>query len=120
GGVASAQIQSQPNESTQVPNESRYEIVASPLAAKLTFRVDKFTGTVQQITQTKSGDLSWQLMPRLDHSLPDTIYPGRPNYQLFLSGIMLRTTFLMNINTVATWQLTEDSEKGITFWSPIR
>jgi len=56
-------------------------------------------------------------MPKRSHPL-DKRNDRRVNYQLFTSGIALRYTFLMNVNTGATWQKLETPEKDLV-WSPI-
>jgi hypothetical protein len=49
----------------------------------------------------------------------DSTADGRPNYQLFLSTIAMRFTYLININTGATWELVEDPQTTEDFFSPI-
>lgn len=46
--------------STEVPPDSRYELVQSPLVARFMLRVDRFTGEVDQLTlDTKSNGYFW-------------------------------------------------------------
>ena len=122
-GAVPATLAAQSNRSsdvlTQVGPDSRYEIVQSPLAVRWTFRLDKFTGEVAQIVETSSGGLAWEAMPRSAHTAADTRRPNEPNYQLFISGAAARLTFLVNVNTGATWQLLEDTDNKIVFWGPI-
>jgi hypothetical protein len=41
---------------------SRFEIIQSPLAARWTFLLDKYTGRVQQLVKTKDDDNAWETM----------------------------------------------------------
>lgn len=51
--------------STTVPSYARYEVVQSPLVAKLTIRLDRFTGETWQFVTTAEGGFAWQLIPRI-------------------------------------------------------
>lgn len=106
-----------PHQITAAPLESRYELIQSPLAAKGTYRLDKYTGAVHQIVKTKDDDTVWQEIPRRKHFL-DRRVEGKVNYELFTSGLAMRFTYLMNVNTGATWQLIETQEKDLV-WSPV-
>jgi photosystem II stability/assembly factor-like uncharacterized protein len=109
-------VELEQHEKTSVPPECRFEILQSSLAAKLTLKVDKFTGTVSQIVETKDGGKTWQPITKRPHPL-DKTEPGKVNYQVFTSGLALKFTFLINVNTGATWQLLNSAE-GIS-WDPI-
>ena len=102
------------NQLSSVPSSSRFEIFQSELAAKITFKIDKYTGQVYQLVQGSNG-LSWQLIVAEKHSQNKTA-EGKVNYQLFTSGLAVRMTYLLNVNTGATWQLAEDSDIG-SFWN---
>jgi hypothetical protein len=102
---------------TSAPLDSRFELIQSPLAARGTYRLDKYTGAVHQIVKTKEEDSVWQEVHRRKHPL-DRKIEGKVNYQLFASGLAMRFTYLINVNTGATWQLIETQEKDI-LWSPI-
>ncbi len=109
-------IELEQHEKTSVPPECRFEILQSSLAAKLTLKVDKFTGTVSQIVETIDGGKTWQPIANRPHP-NDKTEPGKVNYQVFTSGLAVKFTFLINVNTGATWQLVE-FDKGIA-WDPI-
>lgn len=108
---------------TRVPDDSRYELIQSQVAAKITLRLDKFTGEVFQLAEsldlTESGypSLVWQRMKRDPHP-DDTPVPDRVNYQIFTSGLGVRFTFLINVNSGAVWQLVEDRERVLS-WQPV-
>ena len=116
--LAFAQDATRPSASTTVPSYGRYEIVQSPLVASLTIRLDRFTGSTWQFVTTKNGDFAWQLLPRVGADAQKLIQ-GRVNYQLFTSGIVVKVTILMNVNTGQSWYIAEDSKKG-ELWAPMQ
>ena len=103
------------NQLSSAPDTSRFEIIQSELGVKITFLIDKYSGTIYQLVQGEKG-LTWQLMAIEKHILNKTT-PGKVNYQIFTSGQGIKFTFLLNVNTGATWKLAEDKESGVTFWS---
>ena len=109
-------VELEQHEQTLIPPESRFEILQSTLAAKLTLKVDKITGVVSQIVDTKEGGKTWQPIIKRPQQL-DKTEPGKVNYQVFTSGLAVKFTFLINVNTGATWQLIE-TDKGIE-WDPL-
>ena len=115
---ASAQLETKTSQRTQPPPDARYEILQSDFVNVFTFRIDRFTGETAQLVLQDDSTLTWQAIQKLPHPLTDTTIPGRANYQVFTSGIARRYTFLINVNTGATWQLSEDPNQGI-FWLPL-
>jgi hypothetical protein len=103
---------------TTVPEQSRFEFTQSSIAAKNTFKIDKFTGKVYQIVQKPDGGISWDEILKIKHSL-DITKENQVNYQLYMSGLAVRFTFLINVWTGATWQLTQDTKTGMLFWEPV-
>ena len=89
---------------------SRYEIIQSELAARNTFRVDKFCGAVAELVVDEAGINHWQNMPI--ETQPACQNDGHPHYQLFTSGLAARFTFLMNTSTGRTWQLVVDDKQN--------
>ena len=104
--------------STTIPSYARYEIVQSPLLAKLTIRLDRTTGRTWEFVTTGKGGFAWQLIPRVGAS-GQKIVLGKVNYQLFASGIMAKVTILMNTNTGESWYIAEDPKVG-EFWAPMQ
>lgn len=104
------------NQSTSVPTDSRFELIQSELAAKITLKVDKHSGAAYQLLQDEKG-IAWQIIKSEKHP-NDTIKAGKVNYQVFTSGLAVSMTYLINLNTGATWQLSIDPEVGI-FWAVI-
>ena len=107
----SAQQDMQPVTSSSLPR-GRYEVVQSPLAARSTFLLDKFTGQVHQwVSLGEEEGSAWQPLPPLrDDSRRE---PGEGNYQLFFSGLAARFTFLTNVHSGAVWQLVVDDENAL-------
>lgn len=101
---------------SDAPETARYQIVQSELAAKVTLKIDKYSGKVFQLVEGEDG-LTWQSLYAETHTL-DKATPNQVNYQVFTSGLAVRMTFLMNINTGASWQLSEDEEIGL-FWNAL-
>jgi hypothetical protein len=104
---------------TAVPADVRYEVVQSTITAKFTVRLDKYIGTTHVMVKKANGDMTWQLLPRVGHATADSKVPGRVNYQIFTSGLTIRDTFLINVNTGATWQLYHDSKENEDYWGAI-
>ena len=100
-----------------VPLDARYEIVQSPLVSRAIFKLDKYTGSVAVLTRAADGTFSWQAMLRADHPL-DKMVPGKVNYEFFSSGLIASATFLINVNTGATWVLTEDPKHQL-YWAAV-
>ena len=118
GSRALAQRDFVQHERTLAPADARYEFVQSALGARFSFRVDKVTGRVDQIVMREDSTLTWQRIPRLEHPSGDTQVPGRVNYQMFISGIGNRHTYLLNVNNGATWQLVITKDEMLV-WEPI-
>jgi hypothetical protein len=108
----------QKSQQTAPPQEARYEIIQSSFIAKMTLRLDRYNGGVDQLVSRVDSTIGWQQIPRRTHPYLDTRIVGRPNYQIFTSGIAARYTFLINVTTGATWELVEDPGSG-WFWTPI-
>jgi hypothetical protein len=80
---------------------SRFELLQSPLAAKWTFRLDRFTGRVWQLVKTTNDDNTWEEMPVI--GVPKLQSATRARFQLFTSGLAARHTFLLDSDTGKTW-----------------
>lgn len=98
----------------------RYQIVQSPIAAKGTYKVDTYKGNVYQLVVDNNDNETWQQLTRTGHINNDNKIDGQRNYEIFLSSIAMRFTYLINLNTGATWQLVEDPDTKETFFSSIR
>ena len=120
--VSSASAQSDAanaHQSTTQPADGRFEIVQSPLAARWTFRLDRYTGHVDQLARIEHDEVTWQEMPVRD--LPSISNPTKPRFILFTSALAARHTFLMDTETGQTWIITSFSLPGsepIVVWTP--
>ena len=99
---------------TAPPPNARFEIIQSAIVARLTFRLDKFTGNVAQLVSTDDNGLTWEPMSVL--GLPAITSPSRPRFQIFTSGIAARFGFL--IDTGKTWQVVAGGD-DVTVWQPL-
>ena len=123
GGAALAQEPSNIHQYTTAPPNARFEIVQSELAAKWTFRLDRFKGHVAQLVKTKDGDNTWEDMPVI--GLASIQSPTRARFELFTSGIAARYTFMIDTDTGKTWVLVSDkktredgTEEEVNAWQP--
>ncbi|MCJ7446971.1 MAG: hypothetical protein MUO72_04710 [Bacteroidales bacterium] len=105
------------NQFSSAPDTARYEIIQSELGARITLKIDKYDGQVYLLVES-GKKLSWQLMAVEKHT-QNKATPGKVNYQIFTSGLGVRFTFLLNVNTGATWQLAEHPEYKELFWSAL-
>jgi hypothetical protein len=95
---------------TTAPINARFEIVQAQTAAKWTFRLDRYSGQVWQLVRTRAGGNAWEVTPVLD--LPDGSNSARPHFQLFLSGLAAKHTFLIDVDSGRTWTLTAITDKS--------
>lgn len=101
---------------TTPPESGRYEIITSSIALRETYLLDKETGDTWQLVSGYNGYV-WEQIPRQEHS--HDIVPEHYHdyvYQITLSGIAVKGSYLINTLTGATWILDEDSDTGRNFW----
>jgi hypothetical protein len=89
------------DQATASPPNARFQIIQSELAARWTFRRDRFTGQVAQLVHTKEGESAWESMPV--QGLSSVGSPVKPHFQIFTSGLAARHTFLIDTDTGKTW-----------------
>ncbi|MEA1918540.1 MAG: hypothetical protein U9N52_01765 [Campylobacterota bacterium] len=109
--------ESHSNQLTAVPDNSRFSIIQSEASADMTFRLDKFTGSVSRMIEGNRGPI-WLKLKREKHA-EDIQQPQRVNYQVFTSGLNVKMIYMSNIHTGVTWYLSENSKLGI-FWKAIK
>jgi hypothetical protein len=97
------------SQQTTTPQSARFEVVQSTLAAKATFRLDRYTGRLWELVKTSDDENAWQ--ETRVHKLPQVQSPNRPRFQVFTSGLALRHTFLIDSDTGKTWVLVTGKEK---------
>jgi hypothetical protein len=105
--------------SSAVPNDSRWEILQPKGDHGSLFKIilDKFEGRIFRLVKKDTGDFTWQKMVVADH--PDDVkLEHKVNYQIFFSADGILLTFLLNVNTGATWRLEKDRTYGL-WWSII-
>ncbi len=103
--------------STTVPPDSRFEIIQSNLIDRIVFKADKYTGDVYRIVFDDKAFQSWTKMTRLNHPYDSIVHPGKVNYQVFVSGFERKYTYLVNLNTGATWIAV--NSRGNYLWDPV-
>lgn len=103
---------------TQLPNNAKYTIVQSTLAAKWTFRLNRYNGEITQYVGDNKGDHWWEPTARHYHGKEGRDEYKYPSYSLFLSGLAARHTFLIDNTTGNTWLLTSDNKNNI-IWEPL-
>lgn len=101
-----AQQTSDVHQYTALPANARYEIVQSELAARWTFRLDRFTGHVAQLVDTKDGEDAWEEMEVIGMKPITTSLHA--HFQIFTSGIAARHTFLIDTDSGKTWVVVSD------------
>jgi hypothetical protein len=67
----------------------------------------------------KNNNETWQFLRQLGNNNNNNIVKGQRNYELFLSSIAMRFTYLINLNTGATWQLVQDPNTEENYFSAI-
>lgn len=115
------QVSNTSSVSTTIPSDSRYELVQSNMAVRLTLKIDKYTGDTYQLVEDKKENITfWAKLSKIKHEDDDLSLSNmkKVNYQFFTSGIGLRFTYLININTGATWQLVVDKNDDY-LWEPM-
>jgi hypothetical protein len=88
----------------------RFEIVQSPMAAQYTFKLDRVRGQVWQHVESK-GESLWE--PMLVVPPPDVSTGTLPRFQIMLSGIVARDSFLIDSQTGSVWILTSGGWEGM-------
>lgn len=103
--------------STSTIDGARFEMIQSPLDKAVTFRLDKWSGTVDRLGTCPKDDgfgsnKCWKEMVVLD--LQKAAPPSRTRYQIIIN-IPSRLTMLMQIDTGRVWQWGLDREER---WYP--
>lgn len=95
---------------TSPPSAARFEIVQSQIAAKWTFRLDRYSGRIWQLVKTNDDDNAWEEMPVI--GLPKGQPATRPHFQIFTSGLAARHTLLIDNDSGETWVLITGKRKA--------
>lgn len=105
--------------STTFPTDGKYEIITSPITMRDTFMLDRENGDTWQLVTTSYG-YGWNKIDRdtnADDKIPED-YKGAV-YQITMSGIAAKGTYLTNTLTGATWVLYSDIATGDLFWGAV-
>lgn len=116
--IAFAQVRQQEPVATTPPSAARYEVVQNSRAMRETYLLDRYSGNTWQFVQS-IDKFVWERIPREAHD--EDQVPSEwsgPAYQISVSGLTAKGTYMINVITGATWVLSEDPERGI-FWSAI-
>jgi hypothetical protein len=123
GHVQANDFPSPSHQLTSPPSAARLEMVQSPLAAKRTFRLDRYSGRIWQLVKTSDDDSTGEEMPVI--GLPKGQATARPHLQIFTSGLAARHTFLIDNDTGKTWVVVTGKRKSkdgteyeINAWQP--
>jgi hypothetical protein len=100
--------------STPPPN-ARFEIVQSLLNLRDTFRLDRWSGATEILTEGKEA-FTWTSIPFVG---PPNVTPSGSRFQLTLSSVSAKGTYLIDTATGATWVLTGNSISELR-WQPVR
>lgn len=116
--VTSAQLPTHEPVATAPPLIAKYELIQNSRAMKETYLLNRYTGQSWQLVQSTRRQ-AWQKIPKETHEA-DFVPKGwsEPAYQVSVSGLAAKGTYMINVITGATWVLFKDPEEGI-FWGAI-
>lgn len=98
------------------PDLARYEIVQSNRTIKDTFRLDRWSGAVEVLLGKEDNDLAWR---RIQFRDPPTFAPTAPRFQMSISIVAAKGTYLLDTLTGASWVLL-GNEPHELIWQPIK
>lgn len=85
------------HQKTSTPPDARYDVIQSQLAAKWTFRLDRFTGRVWQLVKTQNDENTWDFLTRYrDKSVlwSDFLIPSEKRCGMFCQCRISQKTLL--------------------------
>ena len=116
------------NVQTTTPTDARYQIVQSTITTRDTYRLDTHSGRISRLIRAGNArdfgsvddvvqSVVQEFLAHLD--LADTLIweemivwerptvqnPSKPRFQIFLSGITTRDSYLIDTRTGETWQV---------------
>lgn len=74
----------------------------------------------KDLVRAKDEEVAWAVTKRLPQTLDKTDSTTVVNYQIVASSVGVRYTFLVHINTGATWKLSAAPDKEQSYWYPIK
>jgi hypothetical protein len=102
---------------TQSPPDARYELLQSALVVRITLLVDRYSGDVYASVRSNSDGLLWERIPR-KKAQNEKIDASRVNFQVFTSGLAVKYTYLLNVQTGQSWILV-NNKNGYPVWEPM-
>lgn len=123
-GASGLQISA--SQKTSAPPDARFEVIHTTSNIRAALKLDNYTGTVYELVRNKDmvrakdEEFAWGITKRLPHPLDKNDSTTLVNYQIVTSSLGARYTFLVNINTGATWKLSADPDKEQSYWYPIK
>lgn len=103
GGAVADDFVSPPHAISAIGENARFEILGSQIVVRDTFRLDRVCGNVDQLVKTGSERFAWETMPI--ERKPNCANDNKPHYQLYLSSITVKNSFLINTDNGTTWAL---------------
>lgn len=95
--------------------DARFVIVQSTINIRDTFRLDRWTGATELLSGQEDNALSWRTIPVRE--------PGpagdRPRYQLSISRVAAKGTYLVDTVSGRSWVLL-GNEPAALVWQPIK
>jgi hypothetical protein len=95
---------------SSVPN-AHYELVVSSWMRRETFRLDRYSGRIWQLVASGEGDkksIVWEEMIVEGRTITPAIHP---HFQIFLSGVWVADSYLIDTDSGYVWRLVEANEK---------
>ena len=117
--VAFAQSSEQQPVETTPPASAVFELIQNSRALRETYLLNRYTGDSWQLVRSTKRYV-WQSISREAHErdvLPENWFG--PAYQVSVSGLAAKGTYMINVITGATWILFEDTKDGHLFWGAI-
>lgn len=112
-----AQMETHNQTATTPPADGKFEIITSPIVMRDTFLLNKYSGETWELQSLGDGTYIWTKLYRYknrDDEIPESYKEAV--YQITMSGIAARGTYLTNTLTGATWILYMDNETNTRFW----
>lgn len=112
----SAKAQDVSPATTAVGPSERFQIFQSPLAAKWTFKIDRYCGRVSQLVVDKNEVYHWEVMDVSPK--PSCGKEAKSHFEIFSSGLSAKFTFMYDASTGMTWQLVHYAN-DINIWQAL-
>ena len=116
--VTFAQLPTHEPVTTMPPLSAKYELIQNSRAMRETYLLNRNTGQSWELVKSEQRYI-WQKIPKEQHKSDFTpVGWSGPVYQVSVSGLAAKGTYMINVITGATWVLFEDSQDGI-FWGTV-